>query len=86
MDRVLDAMPHDPREATINLIDALREYVRSQDALGHELLEQQSITVEELNKWRFGNNRARYVSLLAELQAYEMDDTLNGLLPWKERT
>lgn len=76
MRRVLDGMPLDANEAHIKLIDALRDYIRADQALMHDLLSENQITREEAMRGNWALQPMRV--MLRELEAYEMDPTLHG--------
>ena len=46
IDRVLDDLPPDYPEALMKLIDALRDFIRSEEELGRDLLREEQITRE----------------------------------------
>jgi hypothetical protein len=69
------------QEATINLIDALRDYIEAVDDECSCLLFDGTITPEDAADWK--RERGAYCNILTRLESYQMDPTLENLLPWK---
>lgn len=77
--RIEDALPDDWPEAHIKLIDALRGYIRTVD--GHVAELSDDLTKAEHDRWRA--ERGALKNILTQLEQYEMDPTLDGLIPWE---
>jgi len=66
---------------TIALIDALRDYIEAVDEECNMLLNDGTITPEDAADWK--RERGAYRNILTNLESYQMDPTLENLLPWK---
>jgi hypothetical protein len=79
LSRLLNDYPPDWPEAVVTLIDALREYIRcNKDIDDDARLEGWDISPDQ---WRRQHLHMQAVtSLLKELETYEMDDTLCGVV------
>lgn len=77
--RTKDAQCEPWNEAHINLIDALRSYIRTVDAGTEEL--RYDLSKAEHDRWRA--ERGALSNILTQLESHEMDPTLEELLPWK---
>lgn len=75
--RLLSERPLDWPEAHLRLIDALREYIRSDEAIGRDLLREGSITREQFDNGTILTDPMRL--MLVKLERFEMDPTLHGL-------
>jgi hypothetical protein len=78
--RTLDDTP-DWLECHIKLIDALRDFLRADEAIGMDLLREGSITRESFEAAMLTNIPLQ--ALLMELEAHGTDPSLNGLLRGK---
>jgi len=74
--RWLSEQPPDWPEAHLNLIDALRDYIRAEEALANDLLDEGSITREQYNEGMLSVVPMRM--MLADLERHEIDPTLGG--------
>lgn len=72
-----DRTPEWP-EALIALIDALRNYLRSNDEIAEAFLREGEITREQFDKWQA--ERVAYVEMLQRLEVEKIDPTLEGLI------
>jgi len=76
--RLLDEMPRAYPEVHVRLIDALREYIRSCETDGEDMLRDGSITKE---RYRAGMEALlKYRQILGELEKFNVDPTLHGAL------
>jgi len=80
--RWLDQQDPDWPEALINLIDALRTYIRVDMNIGLDLIADGTITPLQYAEGM--KDIRRFEGLLAELEGHGPDPTLNGLI--KEQT
>ena len=76
--RWLSEQPLDWPTAHIRLIDALREYIRSDEAIGRDLLNEGQITRAEYDDGKASTDPMR--EMLAELEQHEIDPTLDGVI------
>jgi hypothetical protein len=81
--RECDDDPPSVPEATVRLVDALRDYIRAEDAVGDDLLFEGSITRAQYDEWLNGDYRKRLADILKEFEGYGFDPSLQGLIPWK---
>lgn len=72
--RIFDDYPPDWPEAHVKLIDALRDYIRSDDMIGRDLFQEGSITREALEKGMAAIDPMR--AMLADLEKHEINPTL----------
>lgn len=70
----LNDLPLHWPEAHIRLIDALRDYIRSDEAVAKDLLDEGQITRAEYDEGMAATNPMR--AMLAELETHEMDPTI----------
>jgi hypothetical protein len=75
--RLRDELPLEYPEALVVLVDALREYLRSHDAIERDLLQDGSITLEDVARLKPHIDRCREV--LRELERSEIDPSLWGM-------
>jgi hypothetical protein len=64
-------------EVYIKLLDALREYIRTEEAIERDLLSDGSITVEDVAKHKPHMDACR--DLLRKLESHEIDPSLRGI-------
>jgi len=74
LERHFSDMPLDYPEAHMGLIDALRNYIRTDEAIARELLNDGSITIKQFNAGNFSIQPMRL--MLADLEKHEIDPTL----------
>ena len=83
IDRVLDDLPPDYPEALMKLIDALRDFIRSEEELGRDLLREEQITRETYDAAQ--KRMEPYRIMLKDLEDREFDPTLNGYIRSRRR-
>ena len=74
LDRTLSEMPLNYPEAHMKLIDALRDYIRTDETIGRDLLNEGSITLKQFDAGSAALKPMR--EMLAELEKHEIDPTL----------
>lgn len=75
---IRDLPPSYP-EAVVMLVDALREYLRSEDELTKDLQLEGAITRAQADTWWKGD-RKPFADMLAELEQRSFDPSLHGLI------
>jgi hypothetical protein len=73
--RELAEMPLEYPHVYVMLVDALREYIRTDEAIERDLLNDGSITMEDVAKHKPHMDACR--ALLRDLEAYEIDPSLH---------
>lgn len=76
--RWLDEMPRDYTEAFVALVDALRDYIRSNESVLHDIVIDETITRDEYE--RALKRLEPYRAMLEEMEMHGIDPTLNGLI------
>jgi hypothetical protein len=74
LERHFSDMPLDYPEAHMGLIDALRNYIRTDEALARDLLNEGSITLKQYDAGNFAIQPMRL--MLADLEKHEINPTL----------
>jgi hypothetical protein len=77
--RRLDEQGPDVPEASVKLVDALRDYIWAEDQTGKDLLGEGAITREQFLAVQISLKPYRVI--LAELERFEPNPTLDGRLP-----
>jgi len=78
MARERENLPVDYPEALIRLIDAMRDYLRTNEMLGRELLFEEAITREQFEKGMKEDEPLR--EWLKEHEGHGIDPSLHGLI------
>ena len=78
LDRHLDNMPLHYPEALVKLIDAMRDYLRSNEMLGRELLHEEAITREQFERGMKEDAPLR--EWLKAHEEHELDPSLHGTI------
>jgi hypothetical protein len=78
LDRHLDNMPLHYPEALVKLIDAMRDYLRSNEMLGRELLHEEAITREQFEQGMREDAPLR--EWLKAHEEHELDPSLHGTI------
>ena len=76
--RWLDELGPSYPEATVALVDALRNYIRANDQLARDLLHEGQITIEEFRRPWPHMKQCR--SVLRELESMSVSENLCGVL------
>ena len=76
--RMLDEYPMDYPEAYVRLVDALRDFIRSDKSVGEDLLREGVITREQYERGQAELQPHRL--LLQRLEAHGIDPSLYGVL------
>jgi len=72
-----DELPLDYSETVVALVDALREYIRTDEAITRDLLQENAITPEDVARVKPHMDRCR--ELLRELEEVEINPSLWGM-------
>jgi len=70
-------------EATVSLVDALRDYLQAEKETCEELSLTGQITAAECKE--LNDHLKPFVQILQELEKWQVDQTLKGLLPWRPK-
>jgi hypothetical protein len=74
MARLADELPLDYPQAHMKLIDALRDYIRTDESIGRDLLNEGSITPAQFEAGSASLRPMR--EMLADLEKHEIDPSL----------
>jgi hypothetical protein len=78
-----DALGPTLPEATVNLVDALRDYIEAEKQTSEELSSVGEITAAECKELK--THLKPFVQILQELEKWQVDQTLNNFLPWRPK-
>jgi hypothetical protein len=83
IEREQDGAPMFYPDALIRLIDAVRDYLRADKALGDELLREGAITLDQYNEGLATNEPLK--RWLKEHEEHGVDPSLNGIIKEQRR-